>query len=144
MGYKLFVTEQLFSEGETDITECQAQHNEYKCVCSTVTYSNLPLCENTADTVCKPGYKGWVQDCFQPKMVLTFNPIQFDIEDYLPINNSVSTVSLILWSMSKEIKEEILVITPTNFIGSLGGSLGMFFGLSFFAPLIYILKKIIN
>ena len=143
VGYKLFVTQQKFSEGETDISQCQANHNS-NCNCSTVTYANLPLCHATADTVCKPGYKGWYQDCFKPRMVLTFNPIEFDVENYLPINPLSSTVSLILWSMIKEIKEEIPVITTTNFIGSLGGSLGMFFGFSFAAPLIYILRLILN
>ena len=116
----------------------------FHCNCSTVTYANLPLCHATSDTVCKPGYPGWFQDCFKPRMVLTFNPIEFDMENYLPIDPLSSTVSLILWSMIKEIKEEIPVITPTNFIGSLGGSLGMFFGFSFAAPLIYILRLIVN
>ena len=43
-----------------------------------------------------------------------------------------------------EIKEEIRIITESSLIGSLGDSLGMFFGLSFFAHFNFILEKLID
>ena len=44
----------------------------------------------------------------------------------------------------KEVKEEIFVITTQGMIGSVGGSLGMFFGFSFSAFVLYLIEKIIK
>ena len=49
-----------------------------------------------------------------------------------------------IWQMSKEVKEEIFVITTQGMIGSVGGSLGMFFGFSFSAFVLYLIEKIIK
>ena len=43
---------------------------------------------------------------------------------------------------SKEIKEEVLIVTPGNLIGSIGGSLGLFLGFSFFSYLSELIDKI--
>ena len=43
--------------------------------------------------------------------------------------------------MSKEVKEEILVITTQDMIGSVGGSLGMFFGFSMYTFVIFLIDK---
>ena len=45
---------------------------------------------------------------------------------------------------TKEIVEEIDVITMSGLIGSVGGSLGMFFGFSFTSYLSFIIEKIIK
>ena len=46
-------------------------------------------------------------------------------------------------SLSKEVKEEIDVITLSDLIGSVGGSLGMFFGFSISASAFYLMEKCI-
>ena len=47
-----------------------------------------------------------------------------------------------MYSMMKQVKEEIEVISTPDLIGSVGGSLGMFFGLSITASCSFCLKKI--
>ena len=42
----------------------------------------------------------------------------------------MTRVGMGLWSMTKEIREEDDIITLPGLIGSVGGSLGMFFGFS--------------
>ena len=43
---------------------------------------------------------------------------------------------------TKEVKEEVLIVTAGNFIGSVGGSLGLFLGFSGFTYLSGIIDKI--
>ena len=57
-----------------------------------------------------------------------------DNATYLNIDISNSTV---------EIREEVYFITIEGLIGSLGGSLGMFFGFSIFAYILYLVDKCI-
>ena len=47
-------------------------------------------------------------------------------------------------SLNKEIKEVVKLITVPTLLGSLGGSLGMFFGFSFIGPLIFLLEFFMN
>ena len=44
--------------------------------------------------------------------------------------------------LQKEVREEVKAITPESFIGSLGGSVGMFFGFSFTSTILYMSKTI--
>ena len=61
-------------------------------------------------------------------------------------NQSSRTLTLFeigIFSFFKLVKEEIDVITFADLIGSLGGSLGMFFGFSISTCVIYLLDKCI-
>ena len=44
---------------------------------------------------------------------------------------------------TKDIKEEVLIVTTASFIGSVGGSLGLFLGFSFFTYLSGIINKVL-
>ena len=46
--------------------------------------------------------------------------------------------------LQKRIREEVEVISPTDLIGSVGGSLGMFFGFSFAAFIQDLIDKLIK
>ena len=46
--------------------------------------------------------------------------------------------------MRKEIKDEIEIIATTDLIGSVGGSMGMFFGFSMSAWILYFLRLCLN
>ena len=48
---------------------------------------------------------------------------------------------IFLHSMKKEIKEEVDIITLPALIGSVGGSLGMFFGFSISTLILFSLEK---
>ena len=44
--------------------------------------------------------------------------------------------------MEEEVEEEVPLLTTEDFIGSIGGSLGMFFGFSLSASLFFCINKI--
>ena len=119
------------------------------CKCSLVSYDYLPSCQFPNETnSCKSVDITNMTKCFIYKNYLTFNVAYFDYENQT-INQSVSpsdwvVFSLIMWSGRKEINEEIRIITESSLIGSLGGSMGMFFGFSFFTHLLCIFEKIID
>ena len=53
----------------------------------------------------------------------------------------MTSLDLIWFSKTQEIREEIRVITTSSFIGSIGGSLGMFFGFSILSYALYFIDK---
>ena len=46
--------------------------------------------------------------------------------------------------MEKEVQVEVKLLTTEDFIGSVGGSLGMFFGFSIYATFLYCIDKALN
>ena len=46
--------------------------------------------------------------------------------------------------MEKEVQEEVKLLTTEDFIGSVGGSLGMFFGFSIYATFLYCIDQVLN
>ena len=61
-------------------------------------------------------------------------------------NQSNSKVELLFSYSSDEIKieEETLMIGTSSYIGSVGGSLGLFLGFSFFTYLSYLIDKLLS
>ena len=53
-----------------------------------------------------------------------------ELSDVNKVASNLTVISFSFAELSKEIKEEVDVITMSELIGSLGGSLGMFFGFS--------------
>ena len=74
---------------------------------------------------------------------LTYKIDKFDVSTY---NTSEwgNNIYIEIWSMFKEIREEIDVISLPNLIGSVGGSLGMFFGFSLASYILYFVDKFID
>ena len=75
------------------------------------------------------------------KKALTYHGDLTKLAKYSTSNATYIEISLL--SFAKEVKEEIKVITLSNLIGSLGGSLGMFFGFSISAYVLYLMDKFI-
>ena len=62
---------------------------------------------------------------------------------YHKVKNDFKTdVFIGMGSMKKVITEEVFVLTLQDLIGSVGGSLGLFFGFSFSAVFLHCLNKI--
>ena len=57
------------------------------------------------------------------------------------LNSSSIQFFMSIQDLQKEVREEVEAITVESFIGSLGGSVGMFFGFSFTATILYITEK---
>ena len=70
--------------------------------------------------------------CLKPKNVLLYD---FHFGKTLVSKPQEKAINLLFYGASplKKVEEEVLVISPTSFIGSIGGSLGLFFGFSFLA-----------
>ena len=112
--------------------------------CALVSNAGLPICQSIEDIACIYEHAKklnlWSK-CNMKNRALTYNgdvtkwdKYQKDNVTYLNIDISNSTI---------EIHEEVDVITMEELIGSLGGSLGMFFGFSFFAYILFLVDKCI-
>ena len=66
------------------------------------------------------------------------------IQMYETNSNTSAVFYISAASKSKQIMEEIDVITLAGLIGSIGGSLGMFFGFSFTSYLSILIEKLIK
>ena len=113
-------------------------------------YKNLsePICNTLWENTCM--YRNYrklrgkkVANCGPPQ-----NDIQFDAyvkdDEYLTRTNDKDTIyaGIDLSSNSKVVKEEILIYDNLSLIGTLGGTLGLMIGFSFFGCIDYVLSKI--
>ena len=118
--------------------------------CEILSYSdNLPLCESVQQLQCNwdhtyAHFSSYL-DCY-PAKEATYYTLQERIENpYHFVRNETSTrVYIGIWSMYTVIKEEVSLLTTEDFIGSIGGSLGMFFGFSISALLFLCIDTTIN
>ena len=77
-------------------------------------------------------YWKYKENCIYPKQVLIFNPAISTPPprpDQTLLKNAIE-INLSILKFRLEVREEKRITEPHDFIGSLGGSLGMFFGFS--------------
>ena len=107
---------------------------------------NLPPCNTSEEFNCMLdlvlGSRKMRYECLHPK-----DDIQYKA-DFYPAYKTHSSGSDFFFMFyfdrgTKDIKEEILIVTAGNFIGSVGGSLGLFLGFSFFSYMSGIFDKIL-
>ena len=144
-------TEYLFDTGEESSEECWKEHlmkSNCSVKCVFASFTDLPMCQSGKEIFCiiEAGHQANLWSiCNRKKRALTFPGEMLKIP--LTMDRNPSTHSILLridnWSMMKLIKEEIMVISLADLIGSLGGSLGMFFGFSISAYLMYLIDKCI-
>ena len=134
--------------GITDSEHCwTTELTKLNCtkICSVGGISKLPKCETLEEGYCiyeGAGKKKLFTKCNQRKYGLTFNGNleQFDENK----EHKKATVLFAIYAKNKEIREEVYVITTAALIGSVGGSLGMFFGFSIAVYVLYTLEKCIT
>ena len=73
---------------------------------------------------------------------MAYVPQKNEILRYDTKNTSEVLVRVLAFSNSKQIVEEIDVITLSGLIGSVGGSLGMFFGFSITSYLSFVIERL--
>mgnify|MGYP002044766757 CR=1 FL=1 len=113
-------------------------------LCQFVSVANLPMCNTSQEFECifneTIKQNLWTK-CNEKKKFLSFFGDLTKKRQYHQGNDTLFDFDI--WSMTKEIKEEIDIITLSDLIGSIGGSLGMFFGFSISASAFYLMEKCI-
>ena len=145
-AFQLKVMEYKFQDGIQNIEECWMQSiiaSECKVKCQHLNLTQtLPFCQTAEDISCilESAYiKNWYYKCNHVKNGLIFEGELSKHRKYTKEN--MTSLELIWLSKTREIREEIKVITTSNFIGSIGGSLGMFFGFSISTYALYFIDK---
>ena len=109
---------------------------------ASVGISSLPLCNSYKDFECL-----WKRNKVWQKCLLQKHPVAYlpKLIEHTAYDNNVSTAgvfTIVSTTDIKQIIDEIDIITLSGLIGSIGGSLGMFFGFSLTPYLSFLIEKI--
>ena len=137
----------------TRITFMNGVQNITKCVddflktlnCSVICYplyfnylTNLPVCKNYQEANCmeKEYYiesenNLKYQMCLKPTQRLEYR-WRVSYDDETVVNNRSMKIWFYVVALNLKLSEEVLVIGLTDLLGSVGGSLGLFLGFSFY------------
>ena len=127
-----------FKTGVRNSSECIAKVSE-ESQCKCYYTSSLPVCE---DFECL-----WRRNKVWQKCLLQKHPVAYlpKLIEHTAYDNNVSTAgvfTIVSTTDIKQIIDEIDIITLSGLIGSIGGSLGMFFGFSLTPYLSFLIEKI--
>ena len=146
--------DQYFQTPKKDLKKClkdlysKVQNCSEICTTLNYPYPDLPNCQSPKQFSCI-GNQIWdleeYFDCYRTDIVTSYsihdrieNPFHFVKNDFK------TDIFIGIFTMNKVIKEEVFVLTLQDLIGSVGGSLGMFFGFSISTSIFYCLNKIWN
>ena len=149
---KVSQTDYHYMTGIEDFEQCLVEKITRNSECATKCYpfmfnflSNYPLCGSKEFDcmydllVLRRKYR---YECLQAK-----KNIQYKAHIYPTMKWKANESSISFWLYfdkgTKDIKEEVLIVTTGSFIGSVGGSLGLFLGFSFFTYLSGIIDKVL-
>ena len=141
--------EHWFRNGTENSELCWQNHIpdldcDFKCQYQSFA-THLPKCQTPNQSHCmfsKADSKNLFTICNSKKKGVTFKG-QLSKEEKYDKSDNVSTINVGIYSMSKEVREEVDIITFSELIGSIGGSLGMFFGFSISAYVFYVVDAMI-
>ena len=145
--YQFKATEYLFSQGVENSEDCWKRHlnmSSCKTKCKWASFTDLPMCNSSQEVTClmfDEDIGEPYNDCNCRKRSLTYHGDLTKLAKYS--SNNATNIEISILSFTKEVREEIEVITFSNLIGSLGGSLGMFFGFSISTYVLYLLDKFV-
>ena len=148
-------TEFYFENGVDDSDQCWTDEiNSGSCPvkCKLVNFagnlSRLPICQTLEEVRCILGQASEFNvftKCNQKKKMLTFERDLIRLKRYQDHQDDESQhLRIGLFQMSKEIKEEIDVITTQGLIGSIGGYLGTVFGFSISTFVLFLIENILK
>ena len=124
-------SETIYKEGIENTTSCYTDvlMKTANCpfMCDLLHTKDLPECSTYEELKCMYENWNWINDCLRHKVVKRYSPT---------LRNSIasdyeSILNITFESKESKIVEEIDIISFPCLIGSIGGSLGMFFGFSF-------------
>ena len=128
---KIHNVETIYKEGIENSTSCYIDvlMKAANCpfMCDLFHSQDLPDCNTFEELKCMYENWNWIHDCLRHKVVKIYSPtIRHSIA-----SEYESKVDISFESKESQIVEEIDIISFPCLIGSIGGSLGMFFGFSF-------------
>ena len=149
---KMSTIEHRFQKGVENSSLClEEMTKSFNCtfICSYLTFGSLPICRSGNEFLCnlKEMYKNSATDllkCLSPRKALTFRMYSYSPYERKIGGKVISRNFIKFFATTKEVREELDVITTVQLIGNFGGSLGMFFGFSFAVPLIRFFNKVFN
>ena len=137
-------TQMIRQRGVSSTEDCfWAEVLKTKCPKKCIVYfEEKPKCETIEEWQCiKSQWSDEVwTNCLYKKRALKFRAKESDVQHYDTTSQS-KEVWIEMYSMSEDFEEEVDVITLSGLIGSLGGSLGLFFGFSMFTSIIHLIKS---
>ena len=149
---KVSQTDYQYMTGTNNFEECLLEQIKRNSVCKTKCY---PLVFNFLPnfTLCSPDeiscmhnlltiQRKYRYECLQAKKIIQYKA-SFNPTFNLNSNESDFLFVFFFDKGTKDIKEEVLIVTTASFIGSVGGSLGLFLGFSFFNYLSGIINKVL-
>ena len=83
-------------------------------------------------------------NCIKTYKATDYRVERVDQPLHFEVNLSTTDIYIGLWSMIKEVQEEILILSLPDMIGSVGGSLSLFFGVCMSAPLMCLVNKVFD
>ena len=149
---KVSQTDYQYMTGTINFEQCLLEQIARNSVCKTNCYPlvfnflpNFTLCHSEELScmfnllVNKRKYR---YECLRAKKNIQYKA---SIYPSFKLNSNGSDFTFVLHfdKGTKDIKEEVLIITTGSFIGSVGGSLGLFLGFSFFTYLSGIIDKVL-
>ena len=143
---KYRAVEYTFKTGTENSSQCVTEIMENsicKSSCFYISGSSFPICNSTKDFACLWSYFEQWQECLLQKHAVAYVVKKNEIQLYA--NNSTEIELRVgAFSKSKQIREEVDVITLSGLIGSVGGSLGMFFGFSITSYISFVIESFIK
>ena len=133
-----------FKKGTLNSTLCfnQLFSNHFlSCtpMCDLLSYNTIPACTTAKDQTCISDQEWKVrQNCLDHKNIVNFDPI---IRQGRSVPKDTASLEINFGSWDREAMEEIDVISLSSLIGSVGGSLGMFFGFSISGYLLSLIRR---
>ena len=145
-----------FRDGVQDVKECiDGLMDKVNCtpLCYPVAYNHLgdlQDCRNYQDMMCMlfqgyydPTFEGHFGRCLRPA-----NALAFKSKVILTRPSKNNTNEIMVWfkysTDQLEVKEEVPILGFTTFIGSIGGSLGLFLGFSCYDYLTNFINRVAN
>ena len=140
--------EMNFQGGKDNAVNClkkliERQNCSYPCDVTTI--PGLPYCQTVNQYKCvtqASKYDEYI-DCFITKKATIYS---LNDRNENPLHNDKNVLKTDIFigmnSMKKVVKEEVFVLTLQDLIGSVGGSLGLFFGFSFSAVFFACINKL--
>ena len=154
----MYVKKMTYQKGHSSIKKCLENHvSSYNCPHKCIPFflsflDHLPTCLTNKETYCMYDYWGWAEEfnvysqykqCLKPLTTILYEANPAKLEGVVSPNNSVDLLFGYA-SNEMEIKEEALMIGTSSYIGSVGGSLGLFLGFSFFTHLSWCIDKLVD